>query len=206
MSMDSDGGSGWVRVVSTTAMSTARRHRFSQAFASGLALAFVAAAVFLGCSKEAPAKEEPRSPQGAGQPGTEVTPAAVTPEGEEPSGAGQASYSEATFDLKIQPKGAYKVGQPGEAEVVLSAKGPYKCNDKYPYKLKLDDAAGLKFPDKVIKKEAVKLEKTKAVMTVAFTPESAGSKTLGGLFSFSVCTDDKCLIEKRKLALDIKVD
>ena len=43
-------------------------------------------------------------------------------------------------------------------------------------------------------------------LTVAFTPESAGKKKIAGQFSFSVCTDDKCLIEKRDLALDVQVD
>ena len=37
-----------------------------------------------------------------------------------------------------------------------------------------------------------------------FTPESAGKHTLSGQLSFSVCTEDKCMIEKRDLALEIE--
>lgn len=159
------------------------------------AAALVAVCLALSCSKEAPAKEQARSPQSA-----------TTVEGEEPTGAAKANYSEDSFDLKLELDGSAKAGQASKAKVVLTAKGPYKCNDKYPYKLELDDTPGVKYPAKTVKKDAVTLEKTKAVMTVAFTPESAGKKTIAGTFKFSVCTDDKCLIEKRKLALDILVD
>src|SRR5450432_1097638 len=36
--------------------------------------------------------------------------------------AAESKYSEAGFDLVLQPKGAYASGKAGEAEVVLSAK------------------------------------------------------------------------------------
>ena len=84
------------------------------------------------------------------------------------------------------------------------AKGPFKVNDKYPYKFKVKDAAGLKYPGPVIK-EGVKLEKTRAVLPVPFTPESAGKKQIAGRFDFSVCTPERCLIEKRELALALDV-
>jgi hypothetical protein len=41
-------------------------------------------------------------------------------------------------------------------------------------------------------------------MNVGFTPEAAGKHTISGVLQFSVCTDDKCLIEKRDLALEVQ--
>ena len=42
-------------------------------------------------------------------------------------------------------------------------------------------------------------------MTVKLTPQSAGQQRVSGRFYFSVCTEEKCLIERRSLALDIQV-
>ena len=120
-----------------------------------------------------------------------------------PAAPAQSKYSEAGFDLVLQPKGAYSSGQAGEAEIVLNAKPPFHVNDKYPYKFKIKEAPGLKFANLVVAKDAVKLEPARATVPVAFTPESAGKHTVAGQLSFSVCTDDKCMIEKRDLSLDI---
>jgi hypothetical protein len=51
----------------------------------------------------------------------------------------------------------------------------------------------------------VKLENMKAVVPVSFTPE-AGKRTIAGTLAFSVCTEDKCLMEKQDLALEVVVD
>ncbi len=87
---------------------------------------------------------------------------------------------------------------------MLSAKAPFHVNDKYPYKFKIKEAPGLKFANLVVAKDQVKLEPARATVPVAFTPESAGKHTIAGQLSFSVCTDDKCMIEKRDLALEIE--
>jgi hypothetical protein len=178
------------------------------------AVALFALVLGSACSKETPpAAEEARSPAG----GTTTTtapsdPAAKQVAAAEPeakpaeaaaASAGQAKFSDSGFDLVLAPKGEYKAGQAGEAEIALTAKAPFHVNDKYPYKFKAKEGAGVKYSAPVTSKEAVKLEPMKATMTVGFTPESAGKHVLAGQFSFSVCTDDKCLIEKRDLALEI---
>jgi hypothetical protein len=128
-------------------------------------------------------------------------PAQPTPAAE---GMAGSQVAEGAFDLKIRSAGPFEVGKPSTAEVVLLAKAPFHVNDKYPYKFKLKDAPGLAFPTPVVGKDAVKLETMTATMSVPFSAKSAGKHTLSGQFSFSVCTDDKCLIEKRDLALDLE--
>jgi len=117
--------------------------------------------------------------------------------------AAASKYSEAPFEVELQPKGTYSSGQPGTAEIVITAKPPFHANDKYPYKFKLNEAPGLKYANLVVDKDAVKVEKTRATLSVPLTPESAGKHTVSGKLFFSVCNDDQCLVEKRDLALEI---
>ena len=164
-----------------------------------------------GCSKETPpAAEEPRSASNAATPqappkAPEAGSAAAAPEAAAP--AGSAKFSDTAFELSLDaPKASLKAGQPGTVEVVLAAKAPFHVNDKYPIKLKLKETPGVKYDNLVIGKDAVKLEAMKAVMPVSFTPDAAGKRTVAGQFAFSVCTEDKCLMEKRDLLLDVNVE
>jgi hypothetical protein len=186
---------------------------------TGRVAAFVVGALLLasGCSKEAtPSAEQPKA--SPNQP-ADITPAAVAKTGEpapergEDStgegdgvalGAGAASYKESNFALSIAKRGEYKAGQEGKVEITLEAKAPFKANDKYPYKFKTAESAGVTFPAPIVKKDAATVEHMKVTMPVAFTAE-AGKKQIKGVFHFSVCTEDKCLIEKRALALEIDV-
>lgn len=182
----------------------------------GVVLGFgsVALTCGLACSKETPpAAEEPRSasnaaaPQAApGAPPAAGAPSAAAAPAEAAAPAGAAKFSDTGFDLSLDaPKAALKAGQAGSVEVVLTAKAPFHVNDKYPIKLKLKETPGVKYENLTIGKDAVKLEAMKAVMPVSFTPE-AGKRTVAGQFSFSVCTEDKCLMEKRDLSIDVNVD
>jgi hypothetical protein len=155
--------------------------------------------VVAAATPEPPAAPAPKPAEPAA--GTQLA-AANGPGPAEPAAAGSSQVSEANFELKISPKGAYQAGKPGEAEIVLDAKPPFHVNDKYPYKFKLKEAPGLTFPAPVVTKDAAKLDKARVTMTVAFTP-AAGKHDLSGQFAFSVCTDDKCLIEKRDLSLAV---
>jgi hypothetical protein len=138
----------------------------------------------------------------------EATPAAVKPGAAGDQGGEQsagARVSDTNFDLSARPVGNYRVGQKGSVEIVLVAKGIYKVNDEYPYKFKLEPNPALEYDHDVVKRDAVKLEKKRATMTVSLTPRAVGKQRIVGKFYFSICTDEKCLIEKRDLALQIEV-
>lgn len=152
----------------------------------------------------AEASAEPPPPAPAAN--TAAAAPAATPAQAEPAAAPAAAaskYSEAPFDVEILAKGAYSTGQAGTAEIVVNAKPPFHANDKYPYKFKLNETPGLKYANLVVDKDAVKVDKTRATVTVPVTPESAGKHTVSGKLFFSVCNDDQCLVEKRDLALEI---
>lgn len=174
-----------------------------------LTLAVVGVLALGACSKEAPvAAEKPPAAAVDAENLAQANPPSVQPASATINGALEAAVNkvaEANFDLVIQPKGEYAAGQAAQAEIVLDAKGPFKVNDKYPYKFKLKEGAGLTYPSTVVGKDQVKLEHKRATMPVAFTADKPGKHTLAGQFSFSICTDDKCLIEKRDLALAVHV-
>jgi hypothetical protein len=170
----------------------------------------------VGCNKETPpAAEEPRSASNAAAPlaapsaaeTTKTAPAAAAAGVPvEPAAAGVAKVSDPSFDVSLEaPKAPLKAGQAGSVEVLLVAKPPFHVNDKYPIKMKLKETPGVKYASLVVGKDAAKVETMKATMPLSFTPE-AGKRQIAGQFLFSVCTDDKCLMEKRDLALDVTVD
>lgn len=176
------------------------------ALVSGLALLGCMCAVSACKNQPPPAAEataaEPPPPAPAATPAA-AAPAATPGNTEAAATAAASKYSEAPFDVEIQPKGAYTSGQAGTAEIVINAKPPFHANDKYPYKFKLNETPGVKYANLVVDKDAVKVEKTRATVSVPLTPESAGKHTVSGKLFFSVCNDDQCLVEKRDLALEI---
>ena len=167
-----------------------------------------------GCRKEAKPEAEQPTPAAAVDPGSAAKAAAAQAtrgpgdKAAEPAAGqnAQSRYDEPNFALSLAQKGPYKSGQAADLDVVLDAKAPYHINDKYPYKFKAKDVEGITFKSPVVGKDALKLDPKRAVMTVGFTPASVGKKRLAGQFSFSVCSADKCLIEKRDLALDVDVN
>lgn len=169
----------------------------------------------VGCNKETPpAAEEPRSASNATAPqAAQPAPAAAAPAADgQPAAAdaaavsGKPKVSGEGFEVSVEPPAAsLKAGQTGAVEVVLNAKAPFHVNDQYPIKLKLKETPGVKYANMTIGKDAAKVENMKAVVPVSFTPE-AGKRTVAGVLSFSVCTDDKCLMEKQDLALEVNVD
>lgn len=178
-----------------------------------LVLPVIALSLASGCKQETPPTlAEPKAPS-AVAPRNEAAAPAAAPEatpvaapGATPAGdAAVSKLSESSFDLELRAKGPYTAGQQAEAELVLDAKPPFHVNEEYPYKFKLKEASGVKFASAVVGKDAAKLEKQKVTMPVTFTPEAAGKCTVAGQLAFSVCTDDKCLIEKRDLALVVDV-
>ena len=149
---------------------------------------------------EASAEATPSPSAVASSAALPASPAAADPA---PATPAASRYNEAAFELELQPKGEYAGGKAAEADIVLNAKAPFHVNQQYPYKFKLKEAPGVSYPNMVVGKDAVKLEPTRATLPVPFTAD-AGKHTVSGQLAFSVCTDDKCVIEKRDLALEIQ--
>lgn len=117
-----------------------------------------------------------------------------------------AKFQAEAFDVALVSVGSFKAGQPAQLEIQLSAKSPYKCNDKYPYKFKAKPTPDVEFTEPVVRMEKGKLTKMTFTLPIAFTPKTSGAKSVEGQFSFSVCTEDRCLVERRDLKLAINVE
>jgi hypothetical protein len=57
----------------------------------------------------------------------------------------------------------------------------------------------------VFTKEALTLEEKRATMKLDLTPERKGEQTVRGVFAFSLCSAERCLVEKRELEMKIPV-
>jgi hypothetical protein len=160
--------------------------RFGAVIVAGTVL--VASPVGAGCGRSKEAHGETIEPQTNG--------AAV-----------QASdkFSEAAFELVLRPVGEYRAGQVGRVDAVLGAKDPYHVNAEYPLTFKPRTGTGIKYAREVIGKDAAKLEVKRATIPVEFTPQTAGRSVVGGTLRFSVCNDQRCLMEKRDLEVGIDV-
>jgi hypothetical protein len=137
------------------------------------------------------------------QKGAEVVSAVASAE---PSVGPVSEIHEGNFDLTMHPAGAVTAGRPASIEIAVAAKAGYHINDKYPYKFRPGESAGVSYSAPQFMKESVKLEEHRATMTVGFTPEGKGECTVAGLFAFSLCSADQCQIEKRQLALRVTAD
>jgi hypothetical protein len=135
----------------------------------------------------------------------EAAPSAAPDPGKVPQ-AGKPDYHEETFDLAMRQVGALTAGTAGSVEIQLLAKGGYHCNDKYPYKFRVDESEGIKFSAPVFTKEALTLEEMRATMKLDLTPETKGEKSIRGVFAFSLCSAERCLVEKRELETKIAVN
>ncbi|HEY6726362.1 MAG TPA: hypothetical protein VI197_20140 [Polyangiaceae bacterium] len=201
------------------------KHERSRIRATGALVVLGLFACSTGCSKESkPVAEDPKVPASsnsesaegdsakpeAARAPTDATGApaeGVDAKGAEPAAAaGKSKVSEDSYDLKLEPSGTYKVGAASTVQIVLDAKAPFKVNQEYPYSFALNEAPGVQFASMKVAEGAVKLEQKRATMSVPFTPNQAGERTISGTFKFSVCTDEQCLIKKQELALAVTVE
>jgi len=111
-----------------------------------------------------------------------------------------------SFTVELKATGPYKKGAESSVELVLKSKGAHHVNPDYPAKFKVADPppAGVTFPKMVLKKEDGKFEEHQATIKIPFTAANAGKTKIAGVFSFSVCSDKNCFMEKAEL--DVEVD
>jgi len=112
--------------------------------------------------------------------------------------------SEEAFSTWLQAASPAKAGAPVVLEAVLVAKPPYHCNPEYPHKFKFNAApAGLAYPEETVR--GMKVTPERSVLAMPVKAESAGKPTISGTLSFSVCTEERCMVEKRDLSLALDV-
>ncbi len=108
------------------------------------------------------------------------------------------------FTLFIQAPTPVQVGKTAAATIVLTAKSPFHCNDKYPYKFKLDAPGGaVSYPAGVAR--GMNVSGTHGSLAVPFSVRQAGTARISGTLYMSICSADKCLMDRRRLTIAVQV-
>lgn len=181
------------QTTTATATSTATAAATETAKAEPTAAASSTAAA----SASAEAKTSPTGAASAGGAASAQASAKPDVEGEQKKGASFTAY--------LSAKPSYKKGQPATVTAVVNALGEYHVNQEYPYKFKMGTApAGVTYPEAIVR--SVNRTEKRATMSIPFTPDAAGTHTISGECSLSVCTDSNCVIEKAQLSVSVKVE
>jgi hypothetical protein len=180
--------------ASASATAAAPSASASSADASATATATATASAVASASASASPAE--------GHTGT-ATAASAAPSGEPVVGEKKTNGS--AYTAYMSAAKSYKAGKPGAVTVVVNAGEGYHINKEYPYKVKLDaPPAGVSYPSDTIR-DVNRSEKT-ATMSVPFNADAAGSATISGTCSFSVCTDANCVIDKVPVSVTVKIE
>jgi len=114
-------------------------------------------------------------------------------------------FDEGAFRLSFEARGPYRAQSQANAVVVLQSKAPFHVNPDYPLRFKLSPNSRVTSEKTTFGRDAAKIQPAQAELTVSFVPTAKGKLELVGQLSFSVCTSEKCLVEKRQLKLDADV-
>jgi hypothetical protein len=116
-----------------------------------------------------------------------------------------AAKNDAAYSAWLEASNPYHVGKPGTVRAVVVAGKGYKCNDKYPYKFKLDaPPAGLSYPETTAR--GIQYGAERSVLPVTILPQAPGTHTVSGTFSLSVCTEATCKIQREPLSVAVRVE
>lgn len=131
-------------------------------------------------------------------------PALLAASHSEPARIEKSSLSADAFSVEMKPASGYTAGKEGSVEVVISAKGEFKINGQFPFRLKLGEPPeGVAYPKPVLKKDDGRFSEKQGTFNVPFVAQKAGTYSISCTVSLSVCNDKKCLMEK--VPLDVQV-
>jgi len=114
------------------------------------------------------------------------------------------------IDARVEP--APKQGQPSTLLVQLDTRNGFHLNEDYPINFKADAETGFE-KAKASKGDGVELapgdakgeEKHRALVRLRFNPRAPGQALVGGVFAFSSCSAERCLIDKIEVRVQVDV-
>lgn len=95
------------------------------------------------------------------------------------------------------------VGKDSTVTIHLDPQAPFKSNDKYPYRFTVTGSRGVTSSTQVV--TSATITPTKTTLQLSLEGDVPGPGSLAGMFSFSVCTPEKCLVERTPLVLNFEV-
>ena len=106
---------------------------------------------------------------------------------------------------QAQPK--YTAGKGGEVEIALEGRGEWHVNQEYPIRVDLRAADGVTLKkNELVKDDAKEFGEDKVRFLAAVEPSAAGDHEVTCDVSFAMCTEENCILEKRTVAMQLKVE
>jgi len=103
---------------------------------------------------------------------------------------------------------AVKVGETGAIVVTISPTAGFKLNEEFPTKLTVEDPPeGLSFHAPTLKKSEGRLDdKGNFTFRMPVVASRAGEFAVEAKLKFSVCTADKCVVQRQALTTKLKAE
>lgn len=115
----------------------------------------------------------------------------------------QPEVSDEAFVVRAEAPKSAAAGVPFDFKVTLEARAGYKVNPEYPIKFTFDTGPSFTAEPAVLRKEQGAVEEKKAELRGPVRLAGPGPAIISGKLSFSVCTDARCLIEKRDVSVSV---
>ncbi|MEQ8454625.1 MAG: hypothetical protein RLO52_29690 [Sandaracinaceae bacterium] len=111
-----------------------------------------------------------------------------------------------TFELRASAAGPYQPGQEASFEVRLTPRGRYHVNQDFPMTIAVTAPEGVQAPAAPLgNDDAEEFTEEVARFDVPVTPSAAGEHTVTAVVDFAVCTPEACMPDRRTLALVLPV-
>jgi hypothetical protein len=155
-----------------------------------------------GCERGAPA---PKGEHDHSKHLHEAAQAPAEPETDEPAGPRIETSSFLLALAPAQPK--YIAGKGGEVEIALEGRGEWHVNQEYPIRVDLKSAPGVTLKkNELVKDDAKEFGEDKVRFVAAVEPSAPGDHEVTCDVSFAMCTEENCILEKRTVAMQLKVE
>ena len=124
---------------------------------------------------------------------------------DEPAGP---SIETGSFLLTVAPaQPSYAIGKAGEVEIALEGRGEWHVNQEYPIRVDLKAAPGVALKkNELVKDDAKEFGEDKVRFLAAVEPSAAGEHEVTCDVSFAMCTEENCILEKRTVTMQLKVE
>jgi len=134
--------------------------------------------------------------------------AAATAETQKPDEPAGPSIETGSFLLAVAPaQRGYTIGKAGEVEIALEGRGEWHVNQEYPIRVELKAAPGVALAkNELVKDDAKEFGEEKVRFLAAVEPSAAGEHEVTCDVSFAMCTEENCILEKRTVAMQLKVE
>jgi hypothetical protein len=131
-----------------------------------------------------------------------------------PVDAPAATAQQEAWAVALEPPTQARPGEPARATVRIRGRAGYHVNGEYPTSFVADPAAAATLGQrKVMLTERLAAtpcaaepgQACEVALALPFSVPAAGGAVLSGTLAFSVCTAERCLIEKVRLAAPVPV-